>query len=120
MSRKSATIKLDDKEITIKEMRVKDVIAFFNEVQETNNSIPALIEAAKKLMPAFIDVDADYLLELAPSEIKGIWEKFKEVNTDFFDVLKGLGIMDLLDKIKTDMVGNLSHLSAPSLPQVTE
>lgn len=112
--RKSKTIKIDDREITVKELRVKDVRQLLEMSEANEDDIMALID---KFLPIVTDIKSKDMEAMAPSELKILWETFKEVNADFLEMTERLGI--------TKMLGGLirSHFAealADSLSAVTK
>ena len=110
------TIKIDNVEITVKELRVKDIFGLFDITEDF--SLPALKTHIEKILPAVTDINTETLLEMAPSEAEELWEAIREVNAPFFCLLKDSGLQDILNKlknsIKTDFLKLFSELSNPA------
>lgn len=111
--RKTKTIKIDDREITVKELRVKDI----REIFERGESIGEGIDQFTELLPLATDLSLKDANEMAPSELKIIWEAFREVNAVFFDAVAKAGIVDHL---KTSILTELTAAFATSLAQGTD
>jgi hypothetical protein len=106
------TIKIDEKEITIKELTVDELIylcsrAGWGKMPEKMNS-----ERFDKLKDvSVLDVGVSFVSDikkedcyaLAPSEIRKIYDVFTEVNQEAMNIVKYLGV----DKIVEDMKDNL-------------
>ncbi|SPD72565.1 hypothetical protein PITCH_A140045 [uncultured Desulfobacterium sp.] len=110
--RKSKTIKVDDKEIVVKELRVKDIrkIAEEAEKDDVEKRIP-------ELLPLATDLALHEMEDMAPSELKVVWEAFKEVNADFLSVMEGLGIGKALkNSLQRHLTGALADLSSVGMP----
>lgn len=106
--RKTKTIKIDDREITVKELRVKDIIALAGDVGgESGNTL----EVVQKMLPLCVDIDKDALLDFAPSELRQLYVAFQEVNADFLEIVKALG----LDKAKDAIVEAIQTTLSSSL-----
>lgn len=107
--RKIKIRKIDDKEITVKELKVKDIREILNIGETLGNDILKDIE---RLLPFAADIKPEDLGEMAPSEIKLLWEDFKEVNADFLAVVERLGIATafggLIRNHLTDALADLS------------
>ncbi len=86
--RRIKTIKVNDYEITIKELRVKDYIELMKALEAGS-----VIEDPKLLG---IDISKEQLYDLAPSELKIIWEAFKEVNEVFFEIAQTVKLREAL------------------------
>jgi len=140
MAKKVKTFSLEgrDKEFTIEEMTVGEIIDFvsgkfqvFNADGEKDNekesnkgkSFFSEVDESVQVMDKVLDVCCNFtskdLKELAPSEIKVIYGEFKEVNADFFDILKEVGLLEILEEIKTTVLNNFSRIAVTSLRQVT-
>jgi hypothetical protein len=103
--RKREPIKIDKKEITVKELTVREIL----EIAELKNvrkgadlSLAMFKKEFSNYLPRAVEgIKVDDLLDMAPSELKQIYDKFKEVNATFFDVARSVGLGELLDQIKT-------------------
>jgi hypothetical protein len=113
--KKSATLTLNDKVITIQELTTRQIITLRETV--TGDTLTAI----KEIVALVTDAPEDFLIELAPSELKAIYEKVKEVNADFFELTR---IEEMLSGFRGLIVGQvmtaLSGLSAASLPPATD
>jgi hypothetical protein len=106
------TIKIDEKEITIKELTVDELIylcsrAGWMKMPEKMNS-----ERFNKLKDVpVLDVGVSFVSDIkkedcyafAPSEIRKLYDVFIEVNQEAMNIVKYLGV----DKIVEDMKANL-------------
>lgn len=112
--RKEKTVKIDDKEIKVKELRVKDIRSIIEEAENTENQV----ELIEKMLPKAISLSLSDLEELAPSEIKLLWDAFREVNAVFFDVLDRVEVFKVLkDAIVQDLTGVFADLSSAVMPE---
>jgi hypothetical protein len=113
--RKTGTITINDKVITINELTVKQILTIKDELSGT-----ALMDIITKHLPFLIDVEPEFLMELAPSDLEEIYDKVKEVNGSFFRVIP-------LDKMLAGyqetalqtITSGLSKLSVQSLAPAT-
>jgi hypothetical protein len=109
--RNRETIKLDSKEITIKELTVKQIMMLGDKIANSSKSAGEGESDFDLIKGAFKDhlelgvegIIFEELIELAPSELKLIYEKFKEVNAVFFEVAQQIGLLDLLQRIKLEL-----------------
>ena len=102
--RKREPIKIDKREITVKELTVREIleIAELKNVTSDNLSIDVFKKEFSNYLPRAVEgVKVEDLLDMAPSELKEIYDKFKEVNGVFFDVARSVGLGELMDNIKT-------------------
>jgi len=114
--RQRKTLKLDDKEYTLFELNMRQVWDLVNTEPEAGSDLQRIERFLGYACP---DLDREQLLDLAPSELRKLWDVFKEVNADFLGVLAGLGIIDQLTAEVTGLVRDSITLSVPSLPPAT-
>ena len=114
--RKMKTVKIDDREITVKELRVKDIRRIMEQAEAENFSMAAVGD----LLPLAVDLDPAAVEDLAPSEIKILWEAFREVNGAFFDLAARVGVGKALaaeiEKSLTEAFAGLSSAATPAPP----
>jgi len=114
--RKSKTVKIDEKEITVKELRVKDIRTVLEIAEHAEED--DLLKQAEALLPLVTDIKLDDIEEMAPSEIKILWEAFREVNADFLSVIGRLGIEETFVKlIQAHLTDALADLSSGDIPE---
>jgi len=112
--RKHKTLKIDDREITVKELRVKDIIELFGEAGESSD----VMSKIEYFLPRFTDgITVEELKEMAPSEIKSIYDTFREVNEVFFVLALGMGLAGAIEEIKQSIRREFSGALAGSLSQ---
>lgn len=119
--RKTKKIKLDDKEIEIFELRVKDYLRVIDKVKAEENMTPAMFfNEFKDIIPKCISISYDDLVEYAPSELEELYEAFKECNASFFKLLGRMGLNNLPSILSKAIEQDLSSAYAGSLPAATE
>jgi len=89
---KTKTVKIDDKEFTVKELRVKDIRTILEKAERAEED--DFFKEAETLIPQITGIKLDDIEEMAPSEIKILWEAFREVNADFLSAIERLGIKE--------------------------
>jgi hypothetical protein len=87
--RKIKVIKIDDREVTVRELRVKEIKAVFS-----GDSDKTLIDH----LPLVTDLTVSDIDDLAPSELSILWDAVKEVNSDFLDLMTRTGVMEKIEK----------------------
>lgn len=112
--RKRKTVKIDDLEITVMELRVKDAIEIYEEI-ESEKGLEDIRKQVEQFLPRAINIDVEALKEFAPSELKELYEAFREVNAVFFEAARSLGLGSLLSEIKKAMLKDFVNLHADSL-----
>lgn len=107
--RKTKSIKIDDLEITVKELRVKDIRQMLDSLSDISG-----IEQALELLPMVTDLQAEKLEEMAPSELNQVWEAAKEVNAFFLSVVEKSGVVKILkSSILSNLTASFAELSKP-------
>lgn len=109
--KKTSTITVNDKVITVNELTMRQILDFKDKFSDLD-----MLAGMQELVGLLTDATPAFLLDLAPSELKAIYEKVKEVNADFFALFP----LDVLLAGYRDMIietvrQNLSVLSAGSL-----
>jgi hypothetical protein len=131
--RKREVVKIDDKEFTIKELRIKDILEITQNSsfmkgalkgksgeqseEDFTQEIASIMEDFDKTMKYCCDFTTDDLKPLAPSEVKLLYNTFKEVNSDFLSSLKVLGVAEALLNIRDAITSKFSKTLAISLNQ---
>lgn len=119
--RKTKKVKLDDKEIDVFELRVKDYLTIVEKLKGNTDMTPAMFfEEFQVILPKAISMTYDELIEYAPSELELLFEAFKECNATFFSLLGRVGLDKLPSILSKAIESDLLKVSAGSLPQVTE
>ena len=101
--RKSKKITINSKEITVKELSVKDIL----ELTEGNNikTDSGLMDIVNTILPKSLDgVGVEELREMYPSEIKEIYDVFKEVNEVFFAILASPTLQPVISALKAEII----------------
>jgi uncharacterized protein YdeI (YjbR/CyaY-like superfamily) len=111
--RKQKIIKIDAKEITVRELRVKDI----KEIIEKGENLSEGLNQIADILPLATDLTLDQIEDMAPSELQIIWDAFREVNAVFFDLVAKTGIVETL---KSSILKDLTALFAASSDQATE
>lgn len=116
--RKREIIKIDEKEITIKEMTIKEIMGIMNNFTQTGETnLNSFRKQIDDILPLVTDITLDDILKMAPSEAKLVYEKIKEVNSVFFEMAESLGMIKVLGNLKDSIVGDFSSLVVDSLKQ---
>lgn len=108
--RKQKKINIDNKEIVVKELRVRDMLELMEEWDKEQNFSWA--HAGKVLERATEGLDIEDLKDLTPSEIKVIWDAFKEVNSVFFKAAQAMDLGKVVAQIKDSFINDFSRLLA--------
>ena len=118
--RKTKTIKIDNVEITIKELTVRQIWALFQ--QDEGQAPDPMARLDQLLTWCCPELSRDKAMDLAPSELRLVWEAFESVNADFLEIAKKMGLGAVLDTMQAEIASSLGSLtlpSAPSSPPVT-
>jgi len=143
MPRKREVVKIDDKEYTIKELTVEEIInissgsVFFSGLLKDdgvgkqdesekdkkksdlldNMDIVTIMSDLNRVMETCCDFKSKDLVKLAPSQIREIYNGFKKVNSDFLSCLKALGVAEAFINIKDAALSRFSKTLATLLKQ---
>jgi hypothetical protein len=101
--RKRDSLKIDEKEITVKELTVREIleIADLKNVDKGDLTLDMFKEEFGNFLPKTVEgVTVDEMLDMAPSELRAIYDKFKEVNAVFFDTAREVGLGTLLEQLR--------------------
>lgn len=108
---KQISIEGFNKDFTVNELTVAQVMELFdNEDLLADTSIEGLKRTLAQLLPEFSNITLEDMKRMAPSELRELWEGFKEVNSDFFEVSRALGLTTMLETIKQGVMSDFSKL----------
>lgn len=107
-------VKIDDKEITIKELSVKELLylcrrgGWIDEVADIDFKGDFEKQESMDLLGLMLDFASDLsrkdIIGFAPSEIKRLYVVFVRLNETTFSVAKYLGIGKILEDTKADLI----------------
>lgn len=117
--KKQITVQIESKRFTISELTVEQIIELSTSTK-IGDDFSMLVgegmplakiftnftEELKIILEKSCDFSLEDLKQLAPSEIKQLFEAFKEVNADFLLLLREVGVIPALVKIKEQMAAN--------------
>ena len=111
--RKREVIKIDDKEIVLKELTVMELIYLCHRtgwIKIPQNIDEKQFEKYKDIpvydvVLTFIsDISKNEIMLFAPSEIKTLYNAFKNVNSVTFETAKYMGVGKLIDDMREGLV----------------
>jgi len=112
--RKEKVVKLDEREIKVRELRVKDIREIIEEAEKCENQV----ELIEKILPRAVNLSLKDFEEFAPSELKLLWDAFREVNSVFFDLLDRVEVLRMLkNAVLKDLTGAFADLSSVAMPE---
>ncbi|MEW6265306.1 MAG: hypothetical protein AB1641_19685 [Thermodesulfobacteriota bacterium] len=118
--RKSKTIELDNRQVIVQELRVRDIRDLWAKAEQPDATLAGFAKSLETLLPKVCpDLTMDQLLDLYPGDLKLLWETVLEVNADFFAGAETLGLKDLLNGLKAAFLLDLTGLSAASFNPAT-
>ena len=109
--RRHKTIKVDQTEISVKELRVQDYLDFLAEV----GGAGGLMEEIEKWLPRGTDLTIEDIKKMAPSELRAVYDAFREVNADFFETAGRLGLDQMAARLKESFMKEFSGALSGSL-----
>jgi len=118
MARKTKTFEIEgyEKSFTVYELTVKQIMDLMQQdIQDT--TLTGLTAQFESFLPLASDIKLPQLYDMTPSDIKIIWERFKEVNDTFFVVSQQAGLGDLLGALKKAIVEDFGKLLVSSSKQ---
>jgi hypothetical protein len=105
-----------DKQFTVKELSVGEIIDLLNPERYASTEWKDWFTFfTENVLPKATSIDSKYVKKMTPSELKIVWEKFKEANTAFFDFSEVLGTTEMLGQLKPALCGAFGSYVADSL-----
>lgn len=112
--KKTDSITINDRVVTIHELTVRQILEIKKHFSGNT------LEAMQNILPLITDATPDFLLDLAPSELKALYDKAKEVNADFLAVLPLDRLLAGYQQVLVENIqSSLLKLSANLSPQAT-
>lgn len=107
---RSKKIKIDDREITVNELKVKDIRALLEIGEDIDVGTPgAFFEKVGEYLPRVTNLTLDDMDEMAPSELRRVWDVFAEVNENFLAAVRESGLVAVLvDSISTNLTASFA------------
>lgn len=131
--KKRKTIEIDGKEFELSELTVKQIIDIFdnskfviglNELTNSDNISLSIVRSANEinnLLAQCANFRIEDLMDLTPSEIKLVFDVFKEVNSDFLSILESLGMIETFQRIlKEGRTNFLEHVVSSSKTDIAQ
>jgi hypothetical protein len=108
-------IKIDGLEITVKELRVKDIRQIVGRISDVSE-----LDQAMELLPLLTDLPPEKIDDLAPSELNDIWEAAREVNAFFLSLMEKTGLTSALkNALRNNLTEAFAGLSKEGIPSVS-
>ena len=103
--RNTAPVTIDDVKIIVRELTVREIINLTNDKTLLGGkgelTLTALREQADKYLPQFLEgITVEQMIDMAPSDLEIIYDKFKEVNKTFFGAARTVGLDQLMEQLK--------------------
>lgn len=113
--RREKQIKIDDNIYHVYEIRPKDLINIYSKAKEDGEVRKTLVD---DLLPLLSDIPFSDLENMFPSEIEIAYDGLKEVNSSFFERLKGLAqhpeVKKILNELSATMLSEFGETFASS------
>ncbi len=111
--RKTKAFKIDDREYSARELTVRQILAL---VQQDDDDQGDLLARLDKLLAAGIQgLDRETAMDMAPSELRQVWDNFAEVNEDFLALAAKLGLSGLVEEMRREITAGLTNLPGSSV-----
>jgi hypothetical protein len=102
---KAFTIEGVEKTFEVRELTTRQIIEFISDDSLTNLGLANMkVILNEKLLPLCTNATWNDLIDLAPSEIEQIWNKFQEVNSTFFVVARAAGLTTVMEEFKRSVM----------------
>jgi len=115
--KRAITFKIEgyDKQFTVKELTLQEIIGLLQGDAFEGKQLSDLQRVfTDDFLPLSANVTSQELMEMVPSEIKEIWDKFMEVNSVFFGIARKMGVLDMFSGLKEAMASDFFNLLANS------
>jgi hypothetical protein len=112
----------EGKSVTVHELTVNQIINLLNDdalAGDTELGMGSIQDFAKRHLPNATDLKVEDMMDMAPSELKVVYDAFAEVNSVFFDTARAVGLETLLSELKSAITEDFSKVLAASLKQDT-
>jgi len=117
MARKTKTLQIDDREVEVRELTVRQIIdlvesdKLFSTGEDSKEGLLGSLSDTldAHLLKLCTNIKTEDFLEMAPSDIKEIWNAFREVNATFFDVARQAGLLEAIENIKEEIVKTIKE-----------
>ena len=97
------TITIDGNKYTVREIIVSEMLEIKKVIGGLDN-FTDIVKQIDKILPYCSDITQDDLIKMAPSDIKSLWDAFKDVNSVFFSTMESFGMIDVIQKIKQNLI----------------
>lgn len=121
MARLTSSITIDDRRYEVRELTVKQILEILQDESLTGqgSTIAEIKQGLEDHLDKATDLTLDQMQDMAPSEIKQVYDKFKEVNATFFEVARSVGLEKLVSELIEQISEDFGKFVADSLNQVT-
>ena len=110
--RKSKIIKIDDLEVTVKELRVRDIVELFN-----GSDDDPMLDRFDEVLTRCTDIRREQLMDMTPTDLQILWDGFREVNSAFLDLAALVGLDDLPGMLRNSLQSQFALSSVPDTAQ---
>jgi hypothetical protein len=86
--RKEKRVSLGDRELTVRELTIRAIRELAASIEEGGEG--DVFSEVAKMVSMCTSLSEEEALELAPSELKQVWQAVREVNADFFELASEL------------------------------
>ena len=112
------TVQINGMEILVKELTVGEILDLFTGVDK-GSTFEVIATKADQFLGAACGISVDTLKTMAPSQIKIVYEKFREVNSAFFEMAHLMAVGEIVEtvtaELKASLVKDFSALCSSSL-----
>lgn len=103
--------------VTVHELTVQQIIDLMNDDRLGVRQLANFKSFLEGNIGKFTTMTMEQALRMAPSDLKRVYEAFREVNAVFFEVAREAGLTGLLLELKRAIIEDFSKLLVASLNQ---
>jgi hypothetical protein len=105
-----------DRKFVAKELTVKQIRSLMDLEGLDGESIDDIVQHfGGRILPLATDLSLEEVDDFLPSELKIVWEKVREVNAVFFDIVKTAGVKEILIQLKNAVLADFLSSAVTSL-----
>lgn len=121
MPRQISSITIGDQTYEVRELTVRQIMDILQDESLTGqgSTLAEVKDGIDRHLNKATDLSVERMMYMAPSEIKQVYDKFKEVNSVFFEVARSVGLEGLLTELKKQISEDFGKFVAASLKMDT-
>lgn len=128
--KRSNIVEIQGHTFTVRELTIREIINYFDRATQALTPEEEKEVGGLDVFKGYLDdlvelaieeeIDIDIFLDFKPSELKELYDTFKEVNKVFFEIARQLGASKMVDLLKEEFQQIYSVQLASSLKRDTQ